>query len=159
VYLGVTRVFNTLQQYWVNYDHVLYGVGGKQTKIVAMLKDVPIRMGCNTTPASDLLSPNSTTAVDLRATFLVVDNDDYHWILGIPLLAELNGMVHCRDRTLQYTSPGADSPATLTSSLVPTPGHSQYVRSSAFNRPIWKLKRWKLRAGREPSYKPKKSNM
>ena len=29
VYLGVTRVFKTLQQYWVKYDHVLYGVGGK----------------------------------------------------------------------------------------------------------------------------------
>ena len=100
VYLGVTRVFKTLQQYWVKYDHVLYGVGGKQTKIVAMLKDVPIRMGCNTTPASDSVSPNFTDQVDLRATFLVVDNDDYHWILGIPLLAELNGMVHCRDRTL-----------------------------------------------------------
>ena len=29
VYLGVTRVFHSLQQYWVEYNHVLYGVGGK----------------------------------------------------------------------------------------------------------------------------------
>lgn len=29
VYLGVTRVFHQLQKYWVKYNHVLYGVGGK----------------------------------------------------------------------------------------------------------------------------------
>ena len=113
VYLGVTRVFKTLQQYWVKYDHVLYGVGGKQTKIVAMLKDVPIRMGCNTATDSDAFSPHINAQAILKATFLVVDNDDYHWILGIPLLAGLNGLVHCRDRTLQYTPPGTTSTATL----------------------------------------------
>lgn len=113
VYLGVTRVFKTLQQYWVTYDHVLYGVGGKQTKIVAMLKDVPIHMGCNTTTDSNDFSPHTNNQAILKATFLVVDNDDYHWILGIPLLAGLNGLVHCRDRTLQYTPPGTTSTATL----------------------------------------------
>jgi hypothetical protein len=113
VYLGVTRVFKTLQQYWVKYDHVLYGVGGKQTKIVAMLKDVPIRMGCHTAREPDAFGPDTNVSVDFKATFLVVDNDDYHWILGIPLLAGLNGLVHCRDRTLQYTPPGTTSTATL----------------------------------------------
>jgi hypothetical protein len=113
VYLGVTRVFKTLQQYWENYDHVLYGVGGKQTKIVAMLKDVPLRMGCNTNTKSDAFSPRANHPDDFKATFLVVDNDDYHWILGIPLLAGLNGLVHCRERTLQYTPPGTTSSATL----------------------------------------------
>ena len=47
VYLGVTRVFQYLQKYWVNYKHVLYGVGGKHTRIVAMLKDVPVIFGNN----------------------------------------------------------------------------------------------------------------
>ena len=36
----------------------------------------------------------------------MVDNDDYHWILGIPLLAAIDGMVKCRDRTLEYTPAG-----------------------------------------------------
>jgi hypothetical protein len=78
-----------------------------------MLKDVPIRMGCNNNTESDTFSPRANHQADFKATFLVVDNDDYHWILGIPLLAELNGMVHCRDRTLQYTPPETTESSTL----------------------------------------------
>ena len=47
VYLGVTRVFKYLKKYWVEYNHVLFGVGGKQTRIVAILKDVPVTLGSN----------------------------------------------------------------------------------------------------------------
>jgi hypothetical protein len=78
-----------------------------------MLKDVPIRMGCHATREPDAFSPDTTAPVDFTATFLVVDNDDYHWILGIPLLAGLNGLVHCRDRTLQYTPPGTTATTIL----------------------------------------------
>lgn len=108
VYLGVTRVFQHLQTYWVKYNHVLYGVGGKQTKIVAMLKDVPIYVG-NRLPARRPRTdePHDSASAKFSdchlTTFLVVDNDDYHWILGIPLLSAINGMVKCRERTLDYT--------------------------------------------------------
>jgi len=97
VYLGVTRVFQYLQKFWVKYEHVLYGVGGKRTNIVAMLKDVPLHIGTDRCPSSRDSSSLFT------ATFLVVDNDDYHWILGIPLLAALNAKVSCKERVLEYT--------------------------------------------------------
>ena len=100
VYLGVTRVFKYLQKYWVAYNHVLYGVGGKQTRIVAMLKDVPVILGNDCADDKGLLDPATPCHT---ATFLVVDHDDYHWILGIPLLAAVDGMVKCRERRLQYT--------------------------------------------------------
>jgi hypothetical protein len=70
-------------------------------------------MGCNNNTEPNDFGPHTDEQADLKATFLVVDNDDYHWILGIPLLAGINGMVHCRDRTLQYTPPGTTSSATL----------------------------------------------
>ena len=47
------------------------------------------------------------------ATFLVVDHDDYHWILGIPLLAAIDGMVKCRERHLEYTPVGTTSPSSI----------------------------------------------
>jgi len=104
VYLGVTRVFQYLQKYWVEYNHVLYGVGGKQTRIVAMLKDVPVILGDSRSPA-----PTAPNTQCHKATFLVVDHDDYHWILGIPLLAAIDGMVRCRERSLEYAPAGATS--------------------------------------------------
>jgi hypothetical protein len=45
VYEGVVRVFEGLNQYWEKFTHVLYGVGGRQTKIVGKLKDIPIILG------------------------------------------------------------------------------------------------------------------
>ncbi len=118
VYLGVTRVFQYLQKYWVDYDHVLYGVGGKRTRIVAMLKDVPVILGNNHLPHTPVFSGGAAgrPLADLachKATFLVVDNDDYHWILGIPLLAAIDGMVKCRERTLEYTPAGITTSTTI----------------------------------------------
>lgn len=117
VYLGVTRVFQSLQAYWEDYNHVLYGVGGKRTRIVAMLKDVPVLLG-NPRTAAGHFSGNALgsplgKSLNHRATFLVVDNDDYHWILGIPLLAAIDGMVKCRERVLEYTPAGTTTPTPL----------------------------------------------
>ena len=45
----------------------------------------------------------------ISTTFYVVDNDDYHWILGLPLLASLQGKVLCSERRLEYTPPNGTS--------------------------------------------------
>ena len=97
---------------------MLYGVGGKRTRIVAMLKDVPIIFGNNQHSQSPDYGGSSTvqplaSSSCHTATFLVVDNDDYHWILGIPLLAAIDGMVKCRERTLEYTPASATSPVSI----------------------------------------------
>jgi hypothetical protein len=97
---------------------VLYGVGGKRTRIVAMLKDVPIIFGNNQHSQTPVFGGNTAgqplaSSACHTATFLVVDNDDYHWILGIPLLAAIDGMVKCRERTLEYTPAGAPSAISL----------------------------------------------
>jgi hypothetical protein len=118
VYLGVTRVFQYLQKYWIKYEHVLYGVGGKRTRIVAMLKDVPVIFGSNRHSPTPVFGGNTAgkplaESACHTATFLVVDNDDYHWILGIPLLAAIDGMVKCRERTLEYTPAGATSSTSI----------------------------------------------
>jgi len=47
------------------------------------------------------------------ATFLVVENDDYHWILGIPLLAAINAMVGCKERVLEYTPVNTSTPISI----------------------------------------------
>jgi len=86
---------------------VLYGVGGKQTKIVAILKDVPVFVGDVGTVA-----PNGKSSF-FATTFLVVENDDYHWILGIPLLSAIDGVVRCRERVLSYTPTEASTPITI----------------------------------------------
>ena len=94
VYLGVTRVFKELQQYWVDFNHALTGVGGKLTRIVGKLQDVPLCLG----------GPYKLEEV-VPTTFYVVDNDSYHWILGLPLLATICGKVLCQERQLEYTPP------------------------------------------------------
>ena len=97
---------------------MLYGVGGKRTRIVAMLKDVPVIFGCNGHSQAPVFGGSSAgkplaESACHTATFLVVDNDDYHWILGIPLLAAIDGMVKCRERTLEYTPANATSSISL----------------------------------------------
>jgi hypothetical protein len=112
---------------------VLYGVGGKQTRIVAMLKDVPVILGNGTRSNSPNFSggasgsslANSACHV---ATFLVVDNDDYHWILGIPLLAAIDGLVRCKDRVLEYT-PASTSVSTSIHLITRTEAKLQPVRA------------------------------
>lgn len=76
VYMGVVRVFKELQRYIMKFEHELTGVGGKKTKIIAKLCDVPIVLG-----DKDVGHSAHTT------TFYVLDNQDYHWILGLPLLS------------------------------------------------------------------------
>ena len=66
---------------------MLYGVGGKQTRIVAMLKDVPVILGNGTRSNSPNFSGGASGSSLARsachvATFLVVDNDDYHGSWG-----------------------------------------------------------------------------
>jgi len=60
------------------------------------------------------------------ATFLVVENDDYHWILGIPLLAAIDGKVHCKERVLEYTPAGTPKPVSL----------QLITRTEARNQPV-----------------------
>jgi hypothetical protein len=97
---------------------VLYGVGGKRTRIVAMLKDVPIVFGNKKHSQTPVFSGNAAgqplaSSSCHTATFLVIDNYDYHWILGIPLLAAIDGMVKCREQTLEYTPASAMSPISI----------------------------------------------
>ena len=75
-----------------------------------MLKDVPVILGSKNTDAKGLLHP---TTPHYTATFLVVDHDDYHWILGIPLLAAIDGMVKCRERRLEYTPAASSTPTSI----------------------------------------------
>lgn len=70
-------------------------MGGKKTRIVAKLCNVPI-----------LLGQNNVGEEPYRTTFYVLDSDDYHWILGLPLLAQIQGSVQCKDRTLTYLPAG-----------------------------------------------------
>jgi hypothetical protein len=81
-----------------------------------MLKEVPVLLG-NTIGSSTFSwsvagAPLANSQCH-KATFLVVDNDDYHWILGIPLLAVIDGMVRCRDRILDYTPAGATASVSM----------------------------------------------
>ena len=78
----------------MDYNHALTGVGGKRTRIVAKLKDVPLCLG-----------EGYHKADVIHSTFYVVENDDYHWILGLPLLASILGKVLCSERMLEYTPP------------------------------------------------------
>ena len=91
VYLGVTRVFKDLQNYWQDFNHVITGVGGKKTRIVAKLISVPLELG----EVPEVHTPAPTT-------FYVVESDDYHWILGLPFLASVSGKVDCKERTLEF---------------------------------------------------------
>lgn len=82
VYEGVVRVFKELDRYLHDFHHEIIGVGGKRTKIVGKLVNVPVRLG----EASCKDEPYFTN-------FFVVENSDYHWILGLPLLAKIHGSV------------------------------------------------------------------
>lgn len=95
VYEGVVRVFKELDRYLQPFHHEIIGVGGKRTKIVGKLVNVPIRLG-----QADNKSEAYTT------TFFVVENSEYHWILGLPLLAKIHGKVDCNRRTLEFLPPG-----------------------------------------------------
>jgi len=85
-------------------------VGGKRTRIVAMLKDVPLHFGSDNCPSVAVTGVQSTLST---ATFLVVENDDYHWILGIPILAAINANVRCKERVLEYTPTSTSTPVSI----------------------------------------------
>lgn len=82
-----------------DFQHELTGVGGKKTRIVAKLCDVPLVLG-------DKQSGNEPHFT----TFYVLDNNDYHWILGLPLLAMVEGSVLCKERVLSYKPPNHVTP-------------------------------------------------
>jgi hypothetical protein len=98
VYRGVVRVFKALEKYMQDFQHEITGVGGKKTRIVAKLCDIPIIIG----RTAEHKRPHYTT-------FYVIDNDDYHWILGLPLLAQIQGSVLCKERILAYKNAGEES--------------------------------------------------
>lgn len=84
---------------------------------MALLKDVPVILGKgHANPPAFGGGVMGTPLADCqchKATFLVVDNDDYHWILGIPLLAAIDGLIRCRDRILEYTPAGTAKPTSI----------------------------------------------
>jgi hypothetical protein len=98
-----------------------------------MLKDVPVLLGENSHPRSPHFS-GGTSGTPLAesschtATFLVVDNDDYHWILGIPLLAAIDGLVRCKDRVLEYM-PASTTVSTSIHLITRTEAKLQPVRA------------------------------
>jgi hypothetical protein len=49
------------------------------------------------------LGADRTCTEVVSTTFYVVDSDEYHWILGLPLLAAVRGKVLCAERVLEYT--------------------------------------------------------
>ena len=77
----------------MDFNHAITGVGGKLTRIVGKLQDVPLSLGTRFNEPEAVLT-----------TFYVVDNQAYHWILGLPLLASVHGKVLCHERILEFTS-------------------------------------------------------
>ena len=120
VYLGVTRVFKGLQQYWQDFNHVITGVGGKKTRIVAKLRDVPLELG-------ETFGAHTPTP----ATFYVVDSDDYHWILGLPFLGSVEGKVDCKDRVLEFKAVPLNSKAPTATTILPL-----ITRAQARDQPV-----------------------
>ena len=124
VYLGVVRVFKDLQAYWQDFNHVLTGVDGKRTRIVAKLVGVPLELG--EIPGKHVSTPS---------TFYVIESDDYHWILGLPLLADVGGKVLCRERSLEYLATPVPTPQDTT----PPPATTQLplvTRTQAREQPV-----------------------
>ncbi len=91
-YSGVLRTFPQLHQYWEEFTHVVKGVGDKLTKVMGKLVGVPISLGMEQGPGTCV-----------KTTFYVLDCDSYHFILGLTLLAVVDGGVFCGSRRLEYT--------------------------------------------------------
>ena len=95
VYRDVVQAFPYLQQYRDFFNHMVEGIGGKKVKVTGKLVDVPLYLG-----AAKYGPPR------VYATFYVVDAPGYHWILGLTLLNQVDGVVHCKAKQLHYTACG-----------------------------------------------------
>ena len=92
VYSGVLDTFPHLNQYHKKFEHVVKGVGDRVTRVIGKLVDVPISLGMEQGPGT----LNKTT-------FYVLDCNTYHFILGLQLLAVIDGGVFCGSRRLEFT--------------------------------------------------------
>lgn len=108
VYQGVVEAFPVLQRYRHAFHHVVSGVGQTQTRVVGKLVGVPVHLG-----------PTQIKGQHVFATFYVLDCPAYHWILGLPLLTSVDGVVHCRRQVLQYSLHTSTTPLTLELALTP----------------------------------------
>ena len=68
------------------------GIRDKLTKVTGKLVGVPISLGMEQGPGTCV-----------NTTFYVLDCDSYHFILGLTLLAVVDGGVFCGSRCLEYT--------------------------------------------------------
>ncbi len=91
VYSGVLRTFPHLHQYWEDFEHVVKGVGDRLTKVTGKVVGVPVSLGMEQAPGSCI-----------KTTFYVLACDSYHFILGLTLLAAIDGGVYCGSRRLDY---------------------------------------------------------
>ena len=92
VYSGVLDAFPHLHQYHKKFEHVVKGVGDRITKVVGKLVDVPISLGME-----------QGLGTLTKVTFYVLECQSYHFILGLALLAVIEGGVFCGSRRLEYT--------------------------------------------------------
>lgn len=108
VYSGVVAAFPELDRYRHPFHHVVQGVGQQRSKVVGKLIGVPIHIG-----------PQQVKGQHVLTTFYVLDCPAYHWILGLPLLTGVDGIVHCRRQVLQYTLATKTTPLILELPLTP----------------------------------------
>ncbi len=92
VYSGVLHAFPHLHQYHQPFEHVVKGVADKLTKVTGKLVGVPISLG---------MEQRAGTCV--KTNFYVLQCESYHFILGLTLLALIDGGVFCGSRRLEYT--------------------------------------------------------
>lgn len=106
------------------------GVGNAHVPIVGKLVDVPISMGSNQQRGSCV-----------RMTFFIIAAPTYHWILGLDLLAMIQGCVHCAHHVLSYQLSAQGSNAQVALPLAPRssikhqPVYARYLAATTPQRP------------------------
>lgn len=108
IYSGVLHAFPELREFQKPFSHVVKGVGDHVSAIICKLEGVPLCLG--KAPTSDMW---------VEATFYVLECPQYHFILGIPFLASVDGGVYCKSRKLTYPSASGENSPTVTLNLQP----------------------------------------
>jgi hypothetical protein len=90
MYQGVLEAFPELHKFKRDFQHVVQGVGNKETKVVCKLIGVPVSVG------ADQVKGSCRTT-----TFYVLDCPTYHCILGLPLLQKIEAGIFCSTRKMQ----------------------------------------------------------
>ncbi len=108
MYSGVLAAFPELEQYRKTFQHVVKGVGNKETMVICKLDNVPVSLG------TEQLKGSCRTT-----TFYVLDCPSYHCIIGLTLLQKLDAGVFCTSRRLQFTLGQAGKGAQHTIALMP----------------------------------------